>query len=158
MNLKEILSSKYFKQAIWVVASLMVLFFVFSAGVFVGLEKARFSYGWGENYFNNFAGPRQPTDGFFGGRDPFWDKNYINPRGLFGQIIEVDDGGFVMIGANHAEIPVRAGGQTIIKNRRDNLKLSDLKIGDQAIVIGAPGGRGEINAKFIRIDDNFLHK
>ncbi|MDD5527658.1 MAG: hypothetical protein PHO56_01635 [Patescibacteria group bacterium] len=157
MNIKEIINSKLFRVILTWAACLVILVFVFSAGVFVGLEKAKFSYGWSENYYRNFIDPRGPVTTPFGGRNPFWDKNYVNPHGLFGQIIEVDDDGFILLGANQTEMPVQVNEQTIIKNSRDNLKLSDLKIGEQAVVIGAPGEQGEIEAKLIRIDDGFSH-
>jgi hypothetical protein len=154
MNLKELLNSKVSHKAMMISASIAVLIFVFSAGVFVGIEKAKFSYGWGENYFSNFAGSSSLNGGPFTDHNPFWDKNYINPHGLLGQIIEIDDDGFIMTSANQIEMSVQINQQTIIKNHRDNLKFSDLKIGNQVIVIGEPGEQGEVDARFIRINNN----
>jgi hypothetical protein len=155
MTIRDILNSKASRDILMVSASIVVLIFVFSAGVFVGIEKAKFSYGWGESYYSNFAGPSQPSP--LAGQNPFWDKNYISPHGVLGKIIEIDADGFVMTGNNQAEMPIQVGKQTIIKNHRDTLKFTDFKIGDQVIVIGQPGGQGEINATFIRINNSQTH-
>jgi hypothetical protein len=155
MNIKDFINSKLFRNILTGAACLVVLVLVFSAGVFVGSEKVKFSDGWGENYYRNFVDPRGPVSALPGIQDPFWDKNYITPHGLLGQIIEIDDNGFVMTGANQVEVPVQISNQTIIKDRHSDLKFSDLKIGEQAVVIGQPGGQGVINAKFIRINNNF---
>jgi hypothetical protein len=157
MKIADIIKTKIFRNVLFGAACLVVLVFVFSAGVFVGIEKAKFSYGWGENYYRNFIDPRGPLNGVLGSQDPFWDKNYISPHGLSGKIIELDDNGFILMGANQMEMPVQVGDDTIIRNQSDNLKLSDLKIGDNAVVIGAPGEQGEIEAKFVRIDDKIFH-
>ncbi len=141
-----------------VAACLVVLVLVFSAGVFVGIEKAKFSYGWGENYYRNFVDPRGPSIGPLDSHNPFWDKTYISPHGLLGQIIELNDHGFVLVGKNQTEVPVEVDNQTIIENQRGSLKLSELKIGDQAVVIGAPDSEGEIEAKLVRIDNGIFHQ
>jgi hypothetical protein len=153
MNLKEFFNSKVFKQAMLAAAVLAVLFFIFSAGVFVGLEKAKFSYGWGENYFRNFAGERGPENGPFGGRDPFWDKNYLNPHGIFGEIIKIDQDSLVISDFHNVEIPVYVQVDTAIRNNQNNLKISDLKIGDKIIIIGSPDDQGGVKAKLIRIQE-----
>jgi hypothetical protein len=155
MSLKEIINSKYFKQTLLVVASLAILVFVFSAGVFVGLEKAKFSYGWGENYFRNFAGPGGLPDRPFGGHDPFWDKSYINPHGIFGAIIKINQDSFIISDTHELEIPILVQGDTVIKNHDQNLNISGLKVGDKVIVIGAPDNRGGVAAKLIRIQEEF---
>jgi hypothetical protein len=157
MKVGDVIKSKIFHNILLGAACLVVLVFVFSAGVFVGIEKAKFSYGWGENYYRNFIDPRGPLNGALGSQSPFWDKIYITPHGLSGKIIELNDDGFVMSGANQTEVPVDVDNQTIIRNQHDNLKLSDLKISDQAVVIGEPDGQGEIMAKFVRIDDGVFH-
>lgn len=153
MSLKDLLNSKKFRAVMMVFGCLAVLVFVFSAGVFIGNEKAKFSYGWGENYYKNFVDPRGPVAQLPGIQNLFWDKNYISPHGLSGQIIEINSGGFLLAGANQTEVPVEVDKSTIIKDRHNNLKFSDLKIGEQAVVIGAPGEQGDIDAKFIRINN-----
>jgi cell shape-determining protein MreC len=157
MNLKELINSSLVRRVLLVAAGAVVLVFVFSAGVFVGIEKVKFSYGWGENYYRNFVDPRGLVIGPIVARNPFWDKNYLSPHGLVGQIIEVNENGFVLLGANQNEVPVEVDSETIIKNQRNNLKLSDLKIGDQAVVFGAPDDQGEIEAKLVRIDSGIFH-
>ena len=157
MNLKDFLTGKYFKSFALAISGLAVLLLVFSAGVFVGLEKAKFSYGWGENYFRNFVGPRGAPGGPFAGRDPFWDKNYLNPHGVFGEIIKIDQGGLVIKDFHNLEIPITAGGSLVVKNKRGDLRLSDLQVGNKVVIIGSPDKQGKINAKFIRVDNGFIN-
>jgi len=153
MSLKDLLNSKKFRAILMVFGCLVVLVFVFSAGVFVGNEKAKFSYGWGESYYKNFVDPRGPVAALPGIQDPFWNQNYISPHGLSGQIIEINNWGFVIAGTNQTEVPVEVDDNTIIRDRHNNLKFSDLKIGEQAVVIGAPGPQGEIDAKLVRVNN-----
>jgi hypothetical protein len=153
MNIKNIVSSKIFHNILTGVACLVASVLVFAAGVFVGSEKVKFSDGWGENYYRNFVNPSGLVDALPNIQDPFWDKDYINPHGLFGKIIEVNGDGFVITDSHGVEIPVHINGKTIIKDRHGNLKISDLKIDDQAVVIGEPIDRGEIDAKLVRIDN-----
>jgi hypothetical protein len=155
-NFKEIINSKLFRTILTVAAGLVVLVFVFSAGVFVGIEKARFSYGWGENYYRNFIDSKPPMMGPVNAQNPFWDKSYMNPHGLLGEIISIDDDGLVLQGPNDMEIPVSISDSATIRNHRQNLKLKDLNIGMRIVVIGAPNDQGGIEAKFIRVDDGFL--
>jgi|WetSurMetagenome_2_1015567.scaffolds.fasta_scaffold205395_3 hypothetical protein len=155
-NFKEIINSKIFRAILTVAAGAVVLVFVFSAGVFVGIEKTKFSYGWRENYYRNFIDSKPPLMGPLDNQNPFWDKSYINPHGLLGEIISINDSGLVLQGPNSMEIPVSISGPVTIMDHRQNLKFPDLDVGMKIVVIGAPDDRGGIRAKFIRVDDGFL--
>lgn len=41
--------------------------------------------------------------------------------------------------------------QAVIKQRREMIKLSDLKVGDTLVIIGSPNGNGRIEAKMVRV-------
>jgi hypothetical protein len=154
-NFKEMINSKLFRTILTVAAGAVVLVFVFAAGVFVGIEKAKFSYGWGENYYRNFIDSRPPMMGL-NAQNPFWDKSYMNPHGLLGKIISIDDDGLILQGPNNMEIPVLISDSATIRSHQQNLTSQDLNIGMRIVVIGAPDDRGGIEAKFIRVDDGFL--
>ncbi len=175
-NVKETLGGeaklKYLKKPIFILAILAVLAAVFAGGVFVGLEKARFSYGWRENYYRNFIGERRrpmmgPGRGddrsSFGmmpfGRPPFDD--YFNAHGVAGEIISTGSSTastttLVIKDKENTEKNILINGQTVIKSRRQDLKSADLKIGEKIVVIGAPNDRGQIVAKLIRVAENFF--
>ncbi|HTW96575.1 MAG TPA: hypothetical protein VMD74_02870 [Candidatus Methylomirabilis sp.] len=154
MNLKDLFTSVYFKNFLLALGGAVILIFVFSAGVFVGVERAKFSYGWGENYFRNFVASPGSLPGL-PGREPFWDKSYLNPHGLVGEIIKIDDNSVILKDQNNLEIPVIVDDDTAIRNRQQNLRFEDLQVGDHLVVIGAPDNQGEISAKFIRVNAGF---
>lgn len=149
MDFNKFLQSKTFKLFLAAISALIVLLFVFKIGAFVGYKKAQFSYRWGENYHRNFAGPR---GGFFGDlRSAFGDRDFINAHGTFGSIIKVDGNTVVIKGKNDVEKTVLVSDKTTVSNRRENLKISDIKVDDQAVVIGSPNEEGQIEAKLIRL-------
>lgn len=85
MDYNKIFQSKLFKLFLLGIGIFILLLLGFKLGMVVGFGKARFSYRWGENYHQNFAGPR---GGFF---EDFYDnKDFIEAHGVFGEIIKID--------------------------------------------------------------------
>jgi hypothetical protein len=156
IDFKAIANYKILRVVAMIAGCAVVLVFVFAAGVFVGVEKARFSYGWGENYYRNFVDDPVDQNSPGASKDIFWDKNYITPHGVAGEIIEIDDSGMILRGPNDMEIPVSFSKSMTIKDNKHNLKIKDLNIGINVVVIGAPNDQGAVSAKFIRIDNGFL--
>ncbi len=136
----------------WIIiglAGFAVVVLIFSAGMFVGGMKVKFSYQWAEGYHKNFAGPR---GGFFGD----WQKmpplpgDFIEGHGAFGEIIELKDNGFVIKGRGDMEKIVITTQDTVIKKGMETVK-DGLKVGDCVVIIGSPNEEGQIEAKLIRI-------
>jgi hypothetical protein len=159
-GVNKFFQSKTFKRATLGVAAFIILLIVFGLGTFVGFRKANFSYQWGENYHQNFAGPRGGFFGDFGGRD------FINAHGVIGQIIKIDPSTgstsspqassgqaatLVLKGMDNIEKIILIKDDTIIERLRETLKPADLKVDDTVVVIGQPNEAGQIEAKFIRI-------
>ena len=68
-----------------IILVLIILVGIFSAGVFVGLEKAQFSYRFGENYVRNFVGNPKNFS-------PLpQDREFTSGRGAVGQIVKIDN-------------------------------------------------------------------
>jgi len=149
MNLKSFFQSKTFKRILWGIGGLIVLLFVFRAGMIVGFKKASFSYQWGENYHRNFAGPRAGFFGDFMGGD--FGKDFIDAHGVFGQIIKIDGSTLVIKGANEAEKIILLKDDTAVRRLRETIKPGDLKVDDNIVVIGSPNNAGQIEAKLIRV-------
>ncbi len=122
-----------------------VAVFVFGIGVWVGQERAEFSFSWAENYHRDFGGPDQ---GFFGN---FPDQGFINGHGIFGKVIKIDGNDLIINGQDNVEKTIVVSSQTTIRNNASLIKLSDIKLNDILTVIGSPDSQGEIDAKFIRI-------
>ncbi len=149
MDLNKYLQSKIFKIALIAIGTTVVLLFVFKVGEFVGYRKANFSYRWGENYHQNFAGPR---GGFFGDfKRGFGDRDFINAHGTFGAIIKIDGSTLVIKGKDDVEKTVLISDKTTVSNRRETVKATDLKVDDQVVIIGSPNEQGQIEAKLIRL-------
>jgi hypothetical protein len=141
MEFDKAIQSKKVRRGVEVVVAVLVLLVVFGAGVFVGLEKARFSYRWGENYFRSFAGPR-----------PFSaDRGYMNAHGSAGQILKIDGNTVAIKEIDGQEKNILVNNQTSIKIGPHSAGLADLKPDDSIVVFGSPDNQGQITAKLIRI-------
>jgi RNase P/RNase MRP subunit p29 len=135
------------------IGGFLIVLASFASGVVVGLKKAKFSYHFGENYERNFIGPRPghpgpDIGGFLRGIEG---RDFRNAHGLAGSIISVTDNNLVIKDRDGKENTVAVTDKTIIKSRRENLKLSDLKAGDQIVVLGNPAENGVVNADLIRV-------
>jgi hypothetical protein len=144
MNIDKIFQSKVFQGIILGIAALVVILFIFKAGMIVGIKKADFSCRWSDNYHENFGGPR---GGFWGG---FNDKDFIESNGTVGQIIKIEDGTFIVRGREDVEKIIIVNDGTVIKRLMETIKITDLKIDDQVVIIGEPNDAGQIEAKLIR--------
>lgn len=168
--MKEVIKSKTFKIISITIGVFLVLVIIFGAGVAVGFKKAKFSNDFGKNYEQNFMGSRfndgrggmmggeQRGDGPIGGmmglvRD-FEGRGLRNAHGLAGTIISIDNNNVVVKDRDNKENTVTVNDQTLIKSQQDNLKVSDLKVNDQIVVMGNPGDNGMVNANLIRVFTN----
>ena len=141
--------SKSFLAIIGVLLFFALMLGSFSAGMAVGYHKARASYAWGESYNRVFAGPR---GGFIGGMMRDIDgRDYIDAHGVFGQVIKIDGQSLVISGRDSLERIVTVLPDTAIRKFRNPVPLSDVKVGDTIVVVGAPGQEGSIQAQLIRI-------
>ncbi|MFH1193381.1 MAG: hypothetical protein V1661_00125 [bacterium] len=138
------------KVCVIVFVAVAVVGFIFRAGMFVGSQRARFSYRWAENYHQNFGGPR---GGFTGDwrKMPLAPDNFIESHGIFGEIIKINDADIVVKGLSNTEMIVAVSKGTAIKNGTETIKKEALKISDRVVVIGSPAENGQIAAKLIRI-------
>lgn len=155
MTTQEIVKSKKFKIAAGVIGVILFGLVSFSAGVRVGLYKARFSYKFGENYEKNFMGPKR---GIFGGPRDFMrgmeGRDFRNAHGIAGEIMSIADNNLTIKDRDNRENSVSVSENTLIKRGRDDIKINDLKTGDKIVVMGKPGDNGTINADLIRVFDN----
>ncbi len=157
--MKEFIQSKTFKLITVIVGIFLVAIVSFGTGVAVGLKKARYSYEWGANYERNFIGaPRIMNGGrggFFSGMMREFDgRDFRNANGLAGTIVSISGNNIVVKDSNSGngqENTIAITGNTIIKSRGTNLKLSDLKQNDKIVVLGKPSDNGVINADLIRV-------
>lgn len=147
------------KRVVISLAGFAVVGLIFGTGMFVGGLKAKFSYRWAESYHKNFAGP---GGGFLGDWRQFPAGDFISGHGAFGEIIEVNDSGFVIKGRGDVEqVVVVSIDDTVVKQGRATLKdgfKDSLKVGDRVVIIGSPNEEGQIEAKLIRIFNGDISK
>ena len=148
MNIDQITKSKYLKYILLGILELILLLGVFRLGMVVGFRKANFSFGWGENYRQNFG---EPPHGFPGGFMPPNGKDLIDAHGTGGTILKTDSNVLVIKGNDNVEKNILMTDKTIIRKQRDTISIVDLKTGDDIMVIGSPNNKGQIEAKFIRV-------
>jgi len=145
MEKNNIFESKVFKTVVLSIAVLIILAFVFGLGVFVGTKKADFSFRWADEYHRNFGGPQ---GGFFG---DFMGNEFTNGNGIYGQIITINGQILTIKGRDNVEKNILVSDKTTIIYQRKNIKLSDLKINNNVVVIGEPDNSGQIQAELIRV-------
>ncbi|NTV40918.1 MAG: hypothetical protein HGA61_01435 [Candidatus Moranbacteria bacterium] len=155
----EIVSTKTFKSTFFLVALLALILLAFSAGIGVGLHKARYSYRWGENYERNFISQRPPMMPPHGGEGPgdmmgFGGgdgRQMRNANGLAGMVVSVTDNLIVIKDKDNNENMVNVTEKTIIKAGKNDIKIGDLRVDEKLVIIGKPGDDGKVNADLIRV-------
>ena len=146
--------SQTFKRTIFSLLGLTILVLVFCLGIFVGMQRAEFSFKWAEEYHRNFGGPQGGIFGNFIGQD----GAFTESNGSFGQIIKLDlTAGIITIkDASNTEKNILVNNKTSIIYQRKNIKISDLKMNDSIVVIGDPDNNGQIQAELIRVIPSLL--
>lgn len=139
--------SNKLKYSIAGIGSLIVLLLIFQAGVMFGFHRANFGYRWSENYENNFF-PR-PMMGRGG---------MMRAHGAIGEILKIDGSSFTVKGKDEAEKIVLIDLNTVFESDNGPVKVTDLKVGDNVFVIGAPSDVGQVVAKVVRIVPNINKK
>jgi hypothetical protein len=145
MNTSEFLRSSKFKAILYLLAVLLGAALIFEGGVMVGYHRAAFSYQWNTNYFRDDRDPRSFFTVFS------HDSDDPNPHGAIGQVVSVNLPQFMVKGPNSPEQVVVIGPGTSLRRFHGDGTSTDLKAGQQVIVIGSPDDQGEIRASFIRI-------
>lgn len=147
MSLNEFFKSNHLNNLLIVLATLVVLVLVFAAGIFIGHEKTRFSQTWGEHYYRNIMGP--------GGRGMMeLGRPQFNAHSGFGQILKIEDNNIIVKGPNDVEKTIVVTDKTEIRKFNQVLKITDLRVDENIVVIGAPNSQGQIEAKLIRVMPN----
>ncbi len=137
--------SAAFKAIFAIVAIVTVLIATLVVGMFIGYKKMEFSYSWAENYNRNFAGPK---GGFF--RD-LRGQDYLNPHGVFGSILKIDNNILIVKGSTQVEKTIVVSDKTDIEEGSEEISLVDLEVDDRIAVIGEPNQQGQVDAKLIRV-------
>ena len=145
-TIKHKLQSKTFRTVLYVIGSLIVALVIFQAGIFVGFHEAQFSGHLGDNYRRTFG---ERSFGMISG--VMRDSNYPVSNGAVGKIIKITLPTLVIIGPDNIEKVILLQDDTLIREFRNTIKPTDLKLNDEVVVIGAPNTASEIEAKLVRL-------
>ncbi len=118
---------------------------IFSFGMFVGEQKARFHYGWGRNYGREFGGPPPPPLMFGRPRGSF------GGHGAAGVVIKKEKSKLLLRSPDNAERVILIDKNTYFVQARERAALKDIKVNARVVVVGSPDAKGRIKAKLIRI-------
>ncbi len=145
MNIKEFSQSKAFKKTLYGIGVVIVALLIFQGGVLVGYHKAGFSYRLGDNYHRTFVGEQGEFPlGMYRG-------DFTDAHGSVGKIIKIDLPTFVLEGQDGVEKIISVTDDTVIRQFRETIKPTDLKINDFVVVIGSPNTQGQIESRLIRL-------
>ena len=141
------IQSKNLSRTMTGILILAGIIFVFHLGEEFGYKKAELTDRMSDGYYKAF-GPRNPgQSGPFG----YLFDDQTDPHGVAGKVINVSDNNILVADNGGIEKIVTIDKTTIIKNRRDNIDIREIKTGDYIVIIGVPATDGHINAKMVRV-------
>jgi hypothetical protein len=144
--MSNFLESKKVKVVLLILGSLIVLLLVFGLGITIGYDRANFTSNFDQNYYRNFnagmpGGPMGST----------MTPVPVNEHGIFGTVIDVSTSTISVKDQSNNEHSIEVSSGTIIREMNDMILVTDIKIGDQLVVIGEPNPQGQVYARFIRV-------
>lgn len=145
MNYKEFFKSKIFSGIIIGIGILIIVGIIFQAGKFVGLRKAEFSIKLGDNYNRIFGEQENDMMNFL----PL--KELPGGHGSVGKIVKIELPNIIVEDVGNVEKEIILTDDTTIRRSRNEIKPTDLKVGDSIAVLGNPNLNGQIEANLIRI-------
>ncbi len=151
-KLHEFFDAELLTKVLKVLGVVVVILFIFGAGMIVGFNKANFGGKWGKHYKDNF-GMGYPRGGMMG---DFSSKNsmmgfFPNAHGAIGKIIKIQLPSIIVLDKDNLEKVINITDDTEIEQMRTDIKSSELKVDDFIVVIGSPNDKGQIEAKLIRV-------
>ncbi len=147
MDLKNIHKSKIVREVIIGLGVVIIVLGIFKLGQVSGYHKAKFSGRFGDNFNRNFVDPY--GGGFF--REFSDRKGPPGGHGAVGKIVSIALPLIIVAGPDNIEKTIYAGTDTEIREFRNEIVVSDLKLGDFIVVLGNPNENGQVVAKLIRI-------
>ncbi len=148
MNIKKFLQSRGFTRILYALGILLIVLVIFQAGMFTGYRRAMFLAQMDSNYRRDLHDPRSLFAPFMHGPDE------ANSHGAVGEIVSVNLPLVMVKGGSTAEEIVMINPGTTIRRFHDTATTSDLRAGEQVVVVGNPDSDGRIQAQFVRILPN----
>jgi hypothetical protein len=146
MQIHNFFTSRTFQIVTWVVAGLIVLSFVFHAGVRVGFNKASHS----------FERRGNPSFAPMGGRSreasPFMERGELGEtHGAFGAISGIVGDVYTITDRNNEQRAVLISDSAPVMKGGERVSRTTLVVGNVIAVIGDTNDAGQVVARIIRI-------
>jgi len=132
-------------KILYILGVFLLALVIFQAGISVGYRKAEFSYRWNSAYMHGMNDPHSMLSPFM------HDADDVSPHGAVGEIVSVRLPMIMIKSPYEAEKIISIGTSTMIRNFHTIASSSDLRTGQDVVVIGVPDDKGTIDATFIRI-------
>ncbi len=142
-HLKNIYHSTLVRRVLAVLLIVIAGLLILRLGISIGYHKARFAEGVGNNFERNFGPMRQEQ---FGKHS----KDLPGGHGAVGKIVSINAPLIVVADRDTVEKTIVVKDDTLIRKLREEIKVSDLKVGDMVMVLGTPNTLGQVEAKLIR--------
>lgn len=146
MQIKKFFLSRAFNLTTWIVAFMIIMFFVFSAGVHIGIKKATNSYERRGRPAYNMPPNKMGSPSQFMERGELGDTH-----GAVGKIMKIEGNVLTVQDKNNEERTITIDSDTEIREFKEKLSFSDLVAGDVIAVFGETNSEGQIVAKLVRI-------
>lgn len=142
---------------------LIIASMIFQAGIFVGYHKAGFYKSMGDNYYRPFDNKGRGVNGFGskggmmggirdGGKFMMQGANIPGGHGAVGKIVSINLPTIVVASPDNVEKTVSISDETLIRQFRETISATDLKVGEYIVVIGDNNtDGGVVKAKLIRL-------
>ena len=143
-ELKKVGQSKKLIGIIYGIGIVVIAMLIFGAGVSVGFHQAQFAHTYGDNYSRIFGDER-------GGIMSDMHGGFTNAHGTVGKVVKIDLPTIVVAGGDGVEKSIIVDDDTIVKLFHNDIKITDLKIGDSVVIVGIPDDQGQIKATFMRV-------
>lgn len=146
MQIKNFFGSQIFQIVTWVVAALILLSFVFHAGIQVGFNKA--SHNFERRGNPSFA----PMGGRSPGTSPFMERGELGEtHGAFGAITGIEGDVYTIKDRNNENRSVVVGEVTPVMKGKERVLRSALVPGEIVAVVGDTNDAGQVVARLVRI-------
>jgi hypothetical protein len=151
-RLADFLRSRLFTALIIGFGLAALLASVFAIGVLTGYRKASLAYGGAGDFYRVLGTSTERGSGLpaIAGMPQDFSGSFGNGHGASGAIIDVGSSTITIEDMSRTEIVVDIAPSTIIREGRDTLSQSDLKINQEAVVFGS-NDSGVLTASLIRI-------
>ena len=146
-KIKSLLRTKTSSRVAISIGIASVSLMIFYTGVEYGYHNAEFISRSGDNYYGIFT----PREGRPDGVARSLSDSPKSTHGVSGKIVSISLPTMIVADKENIEKTVRIDDDTALREFHNTILSSDLKAGDDVVILGSPGPNTEISARLIRV-------